>query len=488
MSLRVGIAFVCVSSWMAFACSSEEPETLGESQAPVVIPAKGSATTLDVASWNLEWFGDASNGPSNDALQLSNARDVIAGADMDIWGVEEIVSGSQWSSLKSQLSGYTGLLASDAAVVSGSTYYASTEQKVGILFKSSVASLLDARIILTANDSDFAGRPPLQVKLRITLNGTTEDVVVIVQHPKCCSDATSYSRRVNASSALKSYLDSTFPTQKVWVIGDFNDDVDTSIYAGHASPYANFVSDTARYTFPSKALSDAGIASTTDFPDMIDHHLNSNEVSAQYLAGTAEVYRVDSFISSYSTTTSDHYPLLSRYSWAGGGGGSGGGGGGSGGGSADVIINEIGANEPGSDTAGEFVELVNIGTASASIAGWTLHDASSARHTFAAGTSLAAGQAVVVFGGAAGIPGGLTNAIVASTGTLSLGNSGDTVTLNDSGGAAVDGFTYSSTLASSDGVSINLSPDGSATGTFVKHNTISSLSRSAGTRANGSAW
>jgi len=41
---------------------------------------------------------------------------------------------------------------------------------------------------------------------------------------------------------------------------------------------------------------------------------------------------------------------------------------------------------------------------------------------------------------------------------------------------------YSSALASADGVSINLSPDGNPTGSFVKHSAVSSLSRSAGTR------
>src|SRR5262249_44179811 len=157
--------------------------------------------------------------------------------------------------------------------------------------------------------------------------GVTQDIVVIVQHPKCCSDTASWQRRVNASAALKSYLDSTYPTQKVWVIGDFNDDVDTSIATGHASPYANFVSDSARYRFPTKALSDAGVASTVDFPDMIDHHLNTNEANATYVAGSAEVYRVDQFVPSYGTTTSDHYPVLSRYTWSGGSGGAGGAGG-----------------------------------------------------------------------------------------------------------------------------------------------------------------
>src|SRR5262245_8937547 len=304
-----------------------------------VVPGKGTSTTLDIASWNIEWFGDTSNGPTNEALQLQNARDVIGGADLDIWGVAEIVSLTQWNSLKAQLSGYAGFIAKEPNVVNGAAFYSgfnNTEQNVGILYKTSIATVTDARVILTANDFDFGGRPPLQVKLSVSLNGATENVVVIILHAKCCSDSDSWTRRRNAAIALKSYLDTNFPTQKVWVIGDFNDDVDTSITPEHASPYANFVNDTARYRFPTKALSDAGISSTTGFPDTIDHHLNSNEANATYVAGSVEVFRVDSFIPNYGATTGDHYPVLSRYTFGGGGGAP-----------AQVIINEIRANEPG---------------------------------------------------------------------------------------------------------------------------------------------
>jgi hypothetical protein len=67
---------------------------------------------------------------------------------------------------------------------------------------------------------------------------------------------------------------------------------------------------------------------------------------------------------------------------------------------ARVVLNEILVNEPGSATAGEFVELVNIGDGTANLGGWTLSDRVSVRHTFAAGTTLLPGKALVVFGGA----------------------------------------------------------------------------------------
>src|SRR5689334_24916982 len=87
---------VCLVAGIA-ACGGD-PE-LGSSSAAVTIPGKGTATTLDVANWNLEWFGDTANGPTNEALQLSNVRDVIAGTDFDVWGLEEVVSSSTFASL-----------------------------------------------------------------------------------------------------------------------------------------------------------------------------------------------------------------------------------------------------------------------------------------------------------------------------------------------------------------------------------------------------
>jgi endonuclease/exonuclease/phosphatase family metal-dependent hydrolase len=539
----------------------------------VSIPAKGTAATLDVASWNIEWFGSTASGPTNETLQMSNARDVIAGADFDVWGVAEITGQAEWNSLESQLPGYAGFLAGEASVTNGSAYYGATEQKVGILYKTSVATVLGAKVILTAHDYDFAGRPPLEVTLRVTLNGTTEDVVVIVLHGKAFDDVPSWQRRLNASNALKSYLDTTYPTQKVIVVGDWNDDVDTSITSGQASPYQNFVSDAADYTFPTRALSLSGVSSTTGYPDMIDHHLATNELTATHVAGSTEVYRVDSYISSYDATTSDHFPVLSRFAFGGGGGtpavtvASPNGGESWAGGSsqtitwtsaavanvkleytldgttwsvitastpaaagshawtvpgtattaakvrvsdaasalvsdasdaaftittvastpAQVILNEIMANEPGSNTAGEYVELVNVGGTSAAIGGWTISDGAGVKHTFAAGTTIAPGKAIVVFAGSSAIPAGLANAVTASTGTLALGNSGDSVILKNGSGVTQTSYTYASSLSGTDGVSMNRSPDTSATGAFVLHTALGGSS-SPGKRANGTAF
>ncbi|WP_394839479.1 lamin tail domain-containing protein [Pendulispora rubella] len=482
LSLLISACFAACS-----ASRTGEVESAGAPQARALvnIPTRGNEASLDIASWNIEWFGHTSSGPANEVLQLNNARDIIKGTDFDMWGVAEIVAHAQFEELKSQLPGYSGFLADEDSVANGSSYYGASEQKVGFIYKSSVLQLKSARVILTANESSFGGRPPLEATFEVTLNGNTADLVAIVLHAKAGADRNSYDRRLAGSHALKSYLDGTYPTQRVVVLGDFNDDVDTSITSGSTSPYVNFVGDTERYDFPTKALSDSNTSTTTGFSDAIDHHLYTNELRAQYLAGSAQVYRVDQYVTNYANTTSDHYPVLTRIAWGslGTDAGTDSGGGGTG----KVVINEVLANERGSDTAAEFIELVNIGSEAVDLSGWTLSDTASVRHVFARTTTLGAGRAITVFGGPSAIPSGSTDAVAASDGTLSLGNGGDRVILKDATGATVQAVTYPASLAGADGVSFNLSPDGTP-GTYALHTTLASRASSAGKRANGTSW
>lgn len=152
-----------------------------------------------------------------------------------------------------------------------------------------------------------------------------------------------------------------------------------------------------------------------------------------------------------------------------------------------VIINEILANEPGSATGGEFIELVNVGGAAVDISGWQLSDSVKVRHTFAPNTVLQPGKPVVVFGNALNIPAGTPNAIGSSTGDLSLNNSGDTVTLKRST-TTVDQVKYGSSLARYDGVSMNRSPDLTPGATFVLHTGLSTAKASPGTNPAGVAY
>jgi len=284
------------------------------------IPARGGAATLDVGTWNVEWFGDPGNGPGDEARQLRYVRDVINGAELDLWGVQEVVSTSHFEGLLDQAPDYDGFLADDPSVTGGAAYYSDfggNEQKVGLLYRSALVTVRGARVILTDFDYQFAGRPPLEVEVTVGLDPPVE-LVVIVLHAKAGADQDDWTRRHAAATALKEYLDATYPMERVLVLGDFNDDVDVSIVQGLASPYQAFVDDAAAYRFPTATLSSAGATSTVFYTDMVDHHLVTDEVAAAYIDGSAEAYRVDEYIPDYGETASDHFPVLTRYDPAGG--------------------------------------------------------------------------------------------------------------------------------------------------------------------------
>lgn len=94
----------------------------------------------------------------------------------------------------------------------------------------------------------------------------------------------------------------------------------------------------------------------------------------------------------------------------------------------------------------------------------------------------------MVFGAASGIPGGTPGAVASSTGSLSLANGGDSVTLRDNQGTTVDSVSYSSSLSGTDGVSMNRSPDGAAAADFVLHSALSARAASPGKRTDGAPW
>ncbi len=168
----------------------------------------------------------------------------------------------------------------------------------------------------------------------------------------------------------------------------------------------------------------------------------------------------------------------------------------------DFVINEILA-DPASGLAGdangdgirdayddEFIEAVNVTAVVLDLSGLTLSDSDSVRHTFPAGTIAQPGCAVVVFGG--GSPNGIFGGAIvqtASTGSLSLNNSGDSVTMLN-GASEIDSFTYGGPGCEGDqNQSVTLDPD--LTGTCNLHTQASGSGESLfspGTRIDGSPF
>ena len=86
--------FAWASLFLLAACgpgSTVEPEPDPDSlPEPIAIPAQGTDSTLDLATWNLLYFGSTGAGPDDEKLQMARIRDVIKGTDADLWGVQEV--------------------------------------------------------------------------------------------------------------------------------------------------------------------------------------------------------------------------------------------------------------------------------------------------------------------------------------------------------------------------------------------------------------
>lgn len=130
----------------------------------------------------------------------------------------------------------------------------------------------------------------------------------------------------------------------------------------------------------------------------------------------------------------------------------------------------------GAQSDDEFVEIVNAGPGAVDISNWTLSDSTALRHTFAVGTLLPAGSAIVVFGG-----GSVANfntlgcgtGVLATTGTLGLNNSGpETVVIKDGLGATIDTYTFgNNTFDDGDGESVTRNPEAPGA-TLARHTTV----------------
>ncbi|MCP3062748.1 putative Ig domain-containing protein [Myxococcus sp. K38C18041901] len=468
---------------------TDSRDTFASRELPLKILPAG--VEIAVGHWNLEWFGSDTQGPPNstspggtlDDLQISHTRDILRTTGANIWGLVEVVDSQDFATLLAQLPNYSGFISNDTSrVPNAGSIYTASGQKLAILYDDSV-TFQSAELILVDVANRFGGRPPLRVNF--TLRGTTTPLTVIVLHMKASADEYSHGLRTDASASLKYYLED-HPVERLFVIGDWNDDLDESIttVAGipKPTPYENFVSD-SRYTFITRALTSRSESTTTGYSETIDHTLVNASVAGSFVPSSLKVVRPTD-IPDYGNVVSDHYPVISRYAF-----------GGAPPPAPMVIINEVLANEPSTpngngtstpDPDYEFIELVNLGTTPVDLSGWTLSDAASVRHVFGNGTLVPAGGAYVVFGGNRGYTPGTPNTVSASSGTLGLNNTSDSVYLRALDSATVDQLSYTAT---EDDISINRSPDTQAGAPFVRHPQLNPALRSSpGRRANGAAF
>ncbi|MEX0721980.1 MAG: T9SS type A sorting domain-containing protein [Balneolaceae bacterium] len=257
--------------------------------------------TFEVVTWNIEWFGNSGNGPDDEALQLENVKSVIDSLDADIFALQEISNESYFSQLVTELDEYGGVIADF-----------SQNQKTAYLFKRATIDSLDSGLIETGmTQSNWAnGRYPLMFHFDATIGDITQQFYAYNIHAKAFGDQSSYEQRLNASREMKTYLDNSRSQDNVIFLGDYNDEITTSTATGNDSPYKNFVEDT-EYTIITQSLEEEGFSSHSQ-GSFLDHITITSELMDEYIPGT-ERRENTSYIGSYLSTTSDHYPIWMRF-------------------------------------------------------------------------------------------------------------------------------------------------------------------------------
>lgn len=274
--------------------------------------------TLEAVTWNLEWYGHNSRGPDDEVLQTKNVLRVADSLKADLYAFQEIYSQEALHKISDNMTGYNGFVGE----------HISWKQKTAFVYNTNTIDSLSSGPITNVReeyqeDWDYywaSGRLPLYFKFSYTFEDTAQKFYAIVIHGKANTGNNSekeeaYQRRKKAAEGLYYYLQDQKPNANIILLGDYNDDVDVSIYDNSSeSPYQLFVSNSEFFNVTTRTLTENGKSSTVSYNNMVDHITISDELYSLYIDESETVFQFDSeFIPNYGTTTSDHYPVWTRF-------------------------------------------------------------------------------------------------------------------------------------------------------------------------------
>lgn len=299
--------------------------------------------TLEVVNWNMEWFGieSTSFGPPNKDLQETNIKTITKNIAADIFVFVEAVSEPRLQNVVNYLNEQFGAgtyayficdYGSYSNPYKSGTLPLDQLQKEAFVYKTSVIQPIETPKAIVTEGPNTAldtkspaysyftsGRYPYMLYANVTLGLITKPVRFVALHAKANTNPVdvSYRRRKNGADTLNYTLNHLYPNDNIILLGDFNDDLDQSITYGFTeSSYSVFNNDSLNFFSPTLSLSLDRQQSTVGYKEMIDHVEISNEMKPYYITNSAKVlYEVSTMVSNYGTTTTDHYPILTRYAF-----------------------------------------------------------------------------------------------------------------------------------------------------------------------------
>lgn len=307
-------------------------------EAPALPIEINADKTLDITTWNIEWFGDEGNSPAigsadPDSVQKDSVKAIINRIKPDVLAVQEITDEALFATMVSELSGYDYIL-------SPATSYPNdpgVSQKVGFIYKTEIVNVTETKVLLetihpyyNGGDTSFltnypsdadrfyaSGRLPFLMSANVTIDDTTVDYDFVVLHARANSSSDSqgrYNMRKYDVEVLRDSLNTYYSEENLILLGDFNDDVDETVadnVSSTLSTYDAYVNDTSNFDILTDVLSEQGFRSYAFRENMIDHILVSNELSDNYIEQSAQVH-YEVYDNDYTQTASDHFPVSVR--------------------------------------------------------------------------------------------------------------------------------------------------------------------------------
>ncbi|MER3497183.1 MAG: endonuclease/exonuclease/phosphatase [Chitinophagaceae bacterium] len=288
--------------------------------------SQASANALDVLSWNIEWFGSATNGPADLNLQEANVKKILRYIDADLMGFCEVVDTMRFRRVVDSLGSNYGFKISDYCSnnTTGTGNSWLTGQKLAFIYKKDMFSNLVIRGLGRNSPAGYtnwaSGRFPYLLTADVTIAGVTKNMSFIMIHGKSGNTASDYQKRFNAATELKDTLDTYFSNKIVLIIGDYNDALNHTISSG-AGPESSYYpivvdsTDSDHWKSITMPLANAGQTSMINFPNVIDNHIISNECEPLFVPVSAWIRTdVTNVVPNYTTNnTSDHWPVFSQY-------------------------------------------------------------------------------------------------------------------------------------------------------------------------------
>lgn len=259
----------------------------------------GTDSTLEVMTWNIEWF------PKSGQATIDDVSAIIEALDVDVIAIQEIDSYNSFIQMVEDLQGWDG-------------YAVHSEYlSLAYIYNPAVVEVTEIYPIFTSRDREFP-RPPLVMEM----TWEDQEYVIINNHLKCCGDGylntsdpwDEETRRYDACILLEQFISSNMSGKNVFMVGDLNDML-TDV--GSNNVFNIFLSEPESYKF-----SDMSIAEGTPldwsyptWPSHLDHIMITNELFEAFNDETAvirtmkieEAYNNNFY--EYEQIISDHRPV-----------------------------------------------------------------------------------------------------------------------------------------------------------------------------------